>query len=141
MKEMVRIQGWDNCPFHKEIDGCFSSSYRKIWYSDDNKRAVIEVWGGELFVAVTIDSEEETGMICTYFDHYTDVGWNCCKVYNGVSWCLEYGYAKLQSFDIETGISENKRLYFDRKLYLDKYLEENGKPKTRAGKVVTEDML
>lgn len=143
MVSKVKIKNWEKCPFKKDSDGSFSSNFQKIWYSEeDKKKAVIDVWGAELFVAVIIEAVEEDEIICVYTDHYSDIDWLCdFKVYNKVTWWLQYGFAKLHYFSMDTGEVGVKRLYFDKQLYLDKYLEENGTPKTRAGKVVTKEML
>lgn len=123
MGEMVKISGWDKCPYHIEEDKYISVS--KIWDSPDKKYAVLELFKREVYVAVKVDEISDAGVSCTYVDRYEDWDWYCDYKSYSVEWWLQYGFAKLHCFAMESGFDGTvKRFYFDKKLYLQKYHEK-----------------
>lgn len=138
MQENVKIYGWEKCPFKTDEDGAFSNSVNAIWFSPDKTKVVLEVFRNELYVAATVTNEMEECLFCKYVNHYEYWDFDC-RVFTGVNWdYLKYGFCKLNSWSMDTGEHFVKRFYFDRKLYLQKYKEENGVPKMRNGKEVSE---
>ena len=95
MKERVSIYGWEKCPYKTDDNGVFSYLVNNVWYSPDKTKAVLEVFKGELYVAVNIrDYKEDQCLMCDYVDHYEYWNWACnFRVFEGVDWdYLKYGF-------------------------------------------------
>ena len=125
MGKLVKINGWDQCPYHFRADGYISVP--EIWYSPDGKYAVVELFRGEVYVAVRVQEVNETWLICAYVDRYED--WNVEVDFRGysVEWWLSCGFAKLHCFGMESGFAGTvKRFYFDRQLYEKKCRGKSG---------------
>lgn len=115
----MKVRGWTNCPYKTDEMGWFSHTVDRIWVYHDNKKAVLEVFPTELYMAVTILKEDEDVLICEYVD--TKIfGWNCdCRIFKDIDWTyMKYGFCKLYSWDMDTGKMYVDRFYFDRSLYL-----------------------
>ena len=112
MAEKVKITGWTKCPFNADNTGVFGSVNR-IWYSPDNRKAVLEVWKSELYVAVNIKERNKEYLLCDYVDHYECLIGLELRYFYGVEWkFLEYGFCKLKSCSIDTGEKFVKRFCF-----------------------------
>lgn len=110
------IYGWRKCPFGTDDKGAFSHSVRRVWFSPDKTKAVLEIWASELYVAVRIKKEEGDVLACEYVDHFIQLGlaWDF-KHCRGVDWSfLRYGFCKLKSVSLDTGESYVHRFYFEK---------------------------
>lgn len=140
MEQNVKINGWKKRVVKMDSEGASFHTVNKIWCSPDKTKAVLEIFRSELYVAVSVEKEEDGCLFCKYVDHFAYYDWDTnFRVFEGVDWSyLEYGFCKLRSWSFDTGELYAKRFYFDRQLYLKKYREKTGKPKMRNGKEVTD---
>ena len=117
MAQNVKIYGWTECPFQTDAEGVFSRTARKVWFSPDNTKAVLEIWAAELCVAVKVKECGKKYLECEYVDHYIVYDFDTSfKTFIGVDWnFLKYGFCKLMSRSLSTWEVYVKRFYYEKR--------------------------